>query len=425
MLRTVLQAGGGFDSRPTREGQRVYGTFAHVLGLVRGDRPRAKSCCSVPRSTWGAPAPRPRRIVQRRSTTAKSGCSRRSSAGPDATRVRGPRAGSPRPRKGAGGARSSTPRSVEATTRRGSGGGEAHVLRRRTSRTIRARADRGYRWRSTRGRGGDRWSGGVGRSRRSRWPRGSSGLLGAAGGGGSRRGEASPRTWRSPGAGALLRVGRPTLDATYGEDGRPWRATLLEGSVGPISLVNDAMTTVFAGWAEVEPEQFRRAVEVTFSARCGGMEHSRECDPRDEGTIVNVGSALAFIGIPLQSATAPRRSPAVGSSSRRARSCSTRAAGPAVHGAPPGRANAPVRLGRDDDEPHPQRAPIYQPELVPARGSRRERRAADGGAKVVVRGNKLLVAGGRAWRPGLGTSTRPRRVGLAAHARSPTRPDRP
>ncbi len=81
-------------------------------------------------------------------------------------------------------------------------------------------------------------------------------------------------------------------------------ATLVEDQLGPISVwVNDAMTTVFAPVGEVEPEQFRRAVEVTFLGQVWGtMVALSRMRPRDEGTIVNVGSALAFIGIPLQSA---------------------------------------------------------------------------------------------------------------------------
>ena len=63
------------------------------------------------------------------------------------------------------------------------------------------------------------------------------------------------------------------------------------------------MTTIFAPVGDIEPREFQRAIEVTFLGQVWGtmaaLEHMR---PRDTGTIVNVGSALAFIGIPLQSA---------------------------------------------------------------------------------------------------------------------------
>ena len=81
-------------------------------------------------------------------------------------------------------------------------------------------------------------------------------------------------------------------------------ADKVESELGPIDLwINDAMTTVFAPATETEPEDFRRAVEVTFLGQVWGTKAALErMKPRDRGSIVNVGSALAFIGIPLQSA---------------------------------------------------------------------------------------------------------------------------
>ena len=76
----------------------------------------------------------------------------------------------------------------------------------------------------------------------------------------------------------------------------------VEDEWGPIAIwVNNAMTTVFAPVGEVSPEDFRRAIEVTFLGQVWGTMAALEVmRPRGEGTIVNVGSALAFIGIPLQ-----------------------------------------------------------------------------------------------------------------------------
>lgn len=78
----------------------------------------------------------------------------------------------------------------------------------------------------------------------------------------------------------------------------------VEEELGPIDVwVNDAMTTVFAPSWEVKPKDFRRAVEVTFLGQVWGTSAAlSRMRPRDRGSIVNVGSALAFIGIPLQSA---------------------------------------------------------------------------------------------------------------------------
>ncbi|MGH9306305.1 MAG: SDR family oxidoreductase [Acidimicrobiales bacterium] len=81
-------------------------------------------------------------------------------------------------------------------------------------------------------------------------------------------------------------------------------ATRVETELGPIDVwVNNAMTTVFAPTWEVRPADFQRAIEVTFLGQVWGtMVALSKMRPRDRGQIVNVGSALAFIGIPLQSA---------------------------------------------------------------------------------------------------------------------------
>jgi NAD(P)-dependent dehydrogenase (short-subunit alcohol dehydrogenase family) len=81
-------------------------------------------------------------------------------------------------------------------------------------------------------------------------------------------------------------------------------ATRAEQELGPIDIwVNDAMTTTFSPLADIAPSDFRRAVEVTFLGQVWGTMVALDLmRPRDQGTIVNIGSALAFIGIPLQSA---------------------------------------------------------------------------------------------------------------------------
>jgi NAD(P)-dependent dehydrogenase (short-subunit alcohol dehydrogenase family) len=78
----------------------------------------------------------------------------------------------------------------------------------------------------------------------------------------------------------------------------------VEDELGPIDVwVNNAMTTVFAPTWDVAPDDFRRAIEVTFLGQVWGTKAALDrMRPRDRGTIVNVGSALAYIGIPLQSA---------------------------------------------------------------------------------------------------------------------------
>ncbi len=81
-------------------------------------------------------------------------------------------------------------------------------------------------------------------------------------------------------------------------------ALAVEEGLGPIDVwVNDAMTSVFAPVREIQPEEFRRVTDVTYHGVVfGTMAALRRMRARDRGTIVQVGSALAYRGIPLQSA---------------------------------------------------------------------------------------------------------------------------
>jgi short-subunit dehydrogenase len=63
------------------------------------------------------------------------------------------------------------------------------------------------------------------------------------------------------------------------------------------------MATVFAPLSDTEPDEFRRATEVTYLGSVWGtMAALQRMRPRDSGVIVQVGSALAYRGIPLQAA---------------------------------------------------------------------------------------------------------------------------
>jgi len=81
-------------------------------------------------------------------------------------------------------------------------------------------------------------------------------------------------------------------------------AERVEAELGPIDVwVNVAFTSVFAPFTEIEPEEFRRVTEVTYLGYVYGTKSAlRRMLPRDRGTIVQVGSALAYRGIPLQTA---------------------------------------------------------------------------------------------------------------------------
>ena len=81
-------------------------------------------------------------------------------------------------------------------------------------------------------------------------------------------------------------------------------ADRVEEELGPIDIwVNNAMATVFAPLSKTEPDEFRRATEVTYLGSVWGtMVALERMRPRDRGVIVQVGSALAYRGIPLQAA---------------------------------------------------------------------------------------------------------------------------
>jgi NAD(P)-dependent dehydrogenase (short-subunit alcohol dehydrogenase family) len=120
---------------------------------------------------------------------------------------------------------------------------------------------------------------------------------------------------------ALLARGRDGLDAAAAEVVRAGRRALpisvdvsnaqavdaaagrIEAELGPIDVwVNNAMVTIFAPFDEISPDEYRRATDVTYLGTVWGtlaaLHRMRE---RDRGTIIQVGSALAYRGIPLQS----------------------------------------------------------------------------------------------------------------------------
>lgn len=80
-------------------------------------------------------------------------------------------------------------------------------------------------------------------------------------------------------------------------------ADKVEKRFGPIDIwVNNAMTTIFSPFREITPQEFKRATEVTYlGAVYGTMAALKRMYPRDHGSIVQVGSALACRSIPLQS----------------------------------------------------------------------------------------------------------------------------
>jgi NAD(P)-dependent dehydrogenase (short-subunit alcohol dehydrogenase family) len=81
-------------------------------------------------------------------------------------------------------------------------------------------------------------------------------------------------------------------------------AARIEDELGPIDVwVNVAFSSVFAKFIDIEPEEFERATQVSYLGYVNGTRSAlRRMLPRDRGVVVQVGSALAYRGIPLQSA---------------------------------------------------------------------------------------------------------------------------
>jgi NAD(P)-dependent dehydrogenase (short-subunit alcohol dehydrogenase family) len=136
-------------------------------------------------------------------------------------------------------------------------------------------------------------------------------------------GRATVRRFAAPGVRlALIARGRDGLDAARREaesagaqalslptdvadaEAVDAAAQAVEEALGPIDIwINSAMATVFACFKDVTADEFRRANEVTYFGSIWGIQAAlKRMRERDRGTIVQVGSAMAYRGIPLQAA---------------------------------------------------------------------------------------------------------------------------
>jgi len=81
-------------------------------------------------------------------------------------------------------------------------------------------------------------------------------------------------------------------------------AARAEEVLGPIDVwINDAFTSVFAPFTQIEPDEYTRVTQVSYLGFVYGTRAALDrMLPRNRGTIVQVGSALAYRGIPLQTA---------------------------------------------------------------------------------------------------------------------------
>jgi NAD(P)-dependent dehydrogenase (short-subunit alcohol dehydrogenase family) len=81
-------------------------------------------------------------------------------------------------------------------------------------------------------------------------------------------------------------------------------ADQIERELGPIDIwVNNAFAGIFSRFMDVTPDEYERVTAVTYLGQVNGTRAAlKRMLPRDKGAIVLVGSALAYRGIPLQSA---------------------------------------------------------------------------------------------------------------------------
>jgi short-subunit dehydrogenase len=180
-------------------------------------------------------------------------------------------------------------------------------------------------------------------------------------------------------------------------------AEKVERELGPIDVwVNDAIAVIFSPFKEIELEDFKRSTEVCYLGTVYGTKAAlKRMLPRERGTIVQVGSALAYRAIPLQSAYCGAKHAIRGFTDSVRTELMHDGSGVHITMVQLPAVNTPqFDLSRTNLPKHPQPVPpIYQPE-VPARAiywaahhKRREVRVGLS-STIVIAGNKLL--------PGLG-----------------------
>jgi short-subunit dehydrogenase len=205
-------------------------------------------------------------------------------------------------------------------------------------------------------------------------------------------------------------------------------AERLEREHGPIDVwVNNAMATVFGEVQTITAEEYLRVTEVTYlGVVYGTLTALRTMLPRDEGVIVQVGSALAYRGIPLQSAYCAAKHAIQGFTESLRCELLHQSSGVRVTMVQLPALNTPqFETVRAHTSHHPQPvAPVYEPELA----ARAILAAAEHPARREwwVGGSTALSVIGNAIAPGVGDRYLARagyEAQLAADTIPPDRPD--
>jgi len=180
-------------------------------------------------------------------------------------------------------------------------------------------------------------------------------------------------------------------------------AERVERELGPIDVwVNNAMVTVMSEIRDMEPAELRRVTEVSYLGTVyGTLSALRRMEGRGRGTIVQVGSALSYRAIPLQSAYCASKFAVRGfTDSLRAELLHRRSNVHVTMVQMPALNTPQFTWSKCRFDRHPQPVPpIYQPEvaaeaIVYASKARRREVWVGGRAALIIAGNKLA--------PGLG-----------------------
>ncbi len=207
-------------------------------------------------------------------------------------------------------------------------------------------------------------------------------------------------------------------------------AAAVEAALGPIDVwVNNAMVTILGRFPQVSPDEYKRVTEVTYLGNVNGARAAlARMLPRDggrgRGCIVQVGSALAYRGIPLQAAYCGAKHAIQGFTE--ALRAELAADGSAVHVTTVSlpAVNTPQfdwARNKMPRRPRPM-APVFQPEMVAdaivwaATARRRE---------VLVGGSTLLTVWGNRFAPGLVTRLLARTAVEGQQTDEPEIPERP
>jgi short-subunit dehydrogenase len=176
-----------------------------------------------------------------------------------------------------------------------------------------------------------------------------------------------------------------------------------ERELGPIDVwVNDAIAVIFSPFKDIELEDFKRSTEVCYLGTVYGTKAAlKRMIPRDRGTVVQVGSALSYRAIPLQSAYCGSKHAIRGFTDSVRTELMHEGSGVHITMVQLPAVNTPqFDVSKTNLPKHPQPVPpIYQPE-VPAQAiyfaahERRREVWVGLSSLIVIAGNKLL--------PGLG-----------------------